>query len=64
MILSPEERLRFAQYCRHEATTYLGLAEQMRNHLQHMPLAVAEHFESLASAYNTVAHHLEKIESA
>ena len=59
-LLEPSERLRFARYCREEAMSYSGLAEQVEKLGAGMQSIVAHH-KQFATAYAIVAQHLESI---
>lgn len=59
-MLTAEERLRFAHYCREEAASYSGLCEQAEKIPGMGPLL--EHHRRYAVAYRIVADHLESVQ--
>ena len=60
MLLSPEERQRFVDYCKCEAESYLGIVEQLKK--LNVPMAVVRGEEQLFKSYLIVAEHLSRVE--
>lgn len=60
LLLSPEERLRFVEYCRREAASLSVMAEQI-NKLSGMEL-MHKNYRARSMAYQIVADDLAKVE--
>lgn len=62
MLLSPEERERFARYCLVQADSYSGTARQLKE--LNVPMLMVQREEGIAAAYRIVADHLLLVEDA